>query len=80
MNEDRNLQKEDGVSIILPVYNEEKAIGDVVDGVITAMEKTSYNHEILVVDDGSTDKTQEIMAQKDVKVIRHQNNREVSGF
>jgi len=64
----------EGVSIIIPVYNEEDAIDDVVDSVIKAVAKTSYDQEIIVVDDGSTDRTSEILAKKDVKVIRHQDN------
>ena len=74
MVKEQELENIEGVSVIIPVYNEEKAVGSVVDDVVNTMIKTSYNCEIVVVDDGSTDGTPEILSQKDVKVIRHQHN------
>ncbi|MFQ5836469.1 MAG: glycosyltransferase family 2 protein [Candidatus Bathyarchaeia archaeon] len=45
------------VTVIVPAYNEEKAIGKTVKALL----KLSYlNKEIIIVDDGSTDKTLEI--------------------
>jgi glycosyltransferase involved in cell wall biosynthesis len=45
------------VAIVIPAYNEVKAVGLTVDGVREALEHSSYSYEIIVVDDGSTDKT-----------------------
>lgn len=46
------------VSIIIPVYNEERVIADC----IRSLQKQSYkNFEIIVVDDGSSDRTVEIV-------------------
>ena len=58
------------VTAIVPVYNEEKTIGNVLRVL------TSHNglHEIIVVDDGSTDGTQKILRQFKVKVIRLKKN------
>jgi len=54
----------------LPVYNERTHVGPVLD------EVARYAHDILVVDDGSTDGTSEILAARtDVHVIRHDENR-----
>jgi hypothetical protein len=45
------------VSVIVPAYNEEEAIGKAVDALV----KLSYaNKEIIVVDDGPTDRTFEV--------------------
>src|SRR3989344_6321778 len=56
--------------IIIPAFNEEKAISKV----ILDLKSNKYNN-ILVVDDGSKDKTAEIAKKHNVKVIRHFINR-----
>lgn len=63
------------VSIVIPVYNEEEAIGNDLDTIIATMEGSSYTYEIIVVDDGSTDRTADIARAKGVKVIQHPINR-----
>lgn len=62
------------LSIIVPVYNEEKTILEVISNleklVIPAISK-----EVIVVDDGSTDKTREKLKNiKSAKIIFHQKN------
>ena len=53
------------VSIIIPAYNEEKDIGKCINSLLKQSCKRS---EIIIVDDGSTDKTREIV--KSFKGIR----------
>lgn len=65
------------VSILIPAYNAEQWIGESVESALT---QTWPNKEIIVVDDGSTDKTLAVTKQwesPDVKVIT-QNNRGAS--
>jgi glycosyltransferase involved in cell wall biosynthesis len=45
------------VSIIMPAFNEEKAIGNVVSELFSVMKISGLSFEIIAVDDGSTDKT-----------------------
>lgn len=45
------------VSVVLPAYNEEAAIGGVLAEVAAVMEEQPWTFEIVVVDDGSTDRT-----------------------
>ncbi len=45
------------VSVIIPVFNEEKTIGSVLDAVLS---KVADLREVIVVDDGSVDRTAEI--------------------
>ena len=53
----------------LPVFNEVKYVNEVLDLV------KQYSQHVLVVDDGSTDGTTEILAQRDdVSVIQHEEN------
>ncbi|MCK4532851.1 glycosyltransferase family 2 protein [bacterium] len=59
------------ISIIIPVYNEEKAIGQVIDEVKEVMNNNQYKYEFIIVDDASTDKTVEIALSKKVKPIKH---------
>jgi glycosyltransferase involved in cell wall biosynthesis len=62
------------VSIVIPAYEEEQAIGKVIDTVKAVMEETSYGYEILVVDDGSKDHTAEVARSRQVRVHQHQDN------
>jgi dolichyl-phosphate beta-glucosyltransferase len=45
------------LSIVIPAYNEEKRISSTVDKICAYLSKKGHNYEILIVDDGSKDKT-----------------------
>jgi glycosyltransferase involved in cell wall biosynthesis len=63
------------LSIIVPVYNEEKTILEILDRVI-ALQIPNVQKEIIVVDDGSTDLTREKLKKiKNVKIILHDKNK-----
>ena len=47
----------DGISIVIPAFNEVGAVGGVVRDLRTALDDTGLAYEILLVDDGSTDAT-----------------------
>lgn len=59
------------VSIVIPAYNEEGGIGDVVSALL-ACEAWG---EVLVVDDGSTDLTADRAEQAGARVVRHPYNK-----
>lgn len=64
------------VSIVIPVYNEEAAIGDDLDLIKQTMDASGRPYEIIVVNDGSTDRTVEIASSKpDVRLLHHEHNR-----
>lgn len=64
------------VSIILPAYDEEAALGDDLDDIHAAMAQTAYRYEIMVVDDGSRDRTAAIARERPwVRLIQHPFNR-----
>jgi glycosyltransferase involved in cell wall biosynthesis len=63
------------VSIVIPAYNEEEAIGSVIDQITSVMEKADIIREIIVVDDGSTDRTAQIVQERAVQLVRHPFNR-----
>jgi len=62
------------VSIIIPAYNEEEAIGDFLTELLNGL-KTSLSWEVIVINDGSKDRTSEIVEQYDVKLINHRSNK-----
>ncbi|MBN1245309.1 glycosyltransferase family 2 protein [Candidatus Bathyarchaeota archaeon] len=64
MNNDEML-----ISVVIPVFNEELTIGNVIERLTAAAQKTGFKHEIIVVDDCSADKSLEISKNHSVKVF-----------
>jgi glycosyltransferase involved in cell wall biosynthesis len=66
-----------GLSILMPVYNEAATVAAAIDDALTA-ELPVERRELIVVDDGSTDGTRELLGQRtwgdDVKLVRHERN------
>jgi glycosyltransferase involved in cell wall biosynthesis len=58
-----------GISIVIPAFNEEGAIASGIREVKQAMDPSAYEYEILVVDDGSEDNTADLARAEGVKVI-----------
>lgn len=59
------------VIITIPAYNEERTIGKIITEIKQVMNKSKYPHQILVVDDGSTDKTVGIARRLGAIVYSH---------
>ena len=53
------------LAVIIPAYNEEKSIADVVRSVISIASKSNLDAEVIVVNDCSTDKTGKIIETLD---------------
>jgi dolichol-phosphate mannosyltransferase len=49
------------LSVVIPARNEEGSIGEAIAGVTGALEGAGIDHEVVVVDDASTDRTREIV-------------------
>jgi glycosyltransferase involved in cell wall biosynthesis len=68
------------VSVIVPVYNEADTVVQAIERVLT-VELEGFEREIIVVDDGSTDGTYEVLERMDgqwpdlVRVEHHEENR-----
>lgn len=63
------------VSIVIPAYNEESKIGNVLKDLLGNVKLRDIEHEIIVVDDGSQDKTAKIVKKYDVRLIQHEQNK-----
>jgi len=59
------------VIVTIPAYNEEGTIGQVIKEIKQVMNKTGYDYKIIVVDDGSTDKTATIAKNEGAMVYSH---------
>ena len=51
------------ISIVVPVYNEEENIAHFVQSVTAVMEQLPYTYEVLFIDDGSRDRSREILLE-----------------
>jgi glycosyltransferase involved in cell wall biosynthesis len=70
------------LSIIIPAFNEQKRLGDSIRNILSFIEKENLDAELIVVDDGSSDKTAEVGREAGrefpgitTKVIRYEENR-----
>ena len=58
------------VSVVIPVFNEEQTIGNIVTRTRKTLERLGISYEILVVDDGSVDRSADIAQTMEVHVLR----------
>lgn len=59
----------DKVFVVIPAYNEARTIADLVQRVVKVA------GDVIVVDDGSTDETAELVSKMPARLIRHESNR-----
>ncbi len=72
------------LSITLPAFNEESTLELVVEEARSAAQKLVRDHEVVIIDDGSTDATPRLAdalaaRHDDVRVVHHRRNRGFSG-
>lgn len=74
----RRERTEAKVLVVLPAYNEEQNIGGLLDRIADALEEARLPYEVIIVDDGSRDRTAEIIEryreQMPVNLYRHEVN------
>jgi len=63
------------VSVILPAYDEEAAIVEQIEAIRGVLLEHEIIHEIIVIDDGSQDRTAELALRAHSRVLRHSQNR-----
>jgi glycosyltransferase involved in cell wall biosynthesis len=62
------------VTVVIPAYNEEKTIGNVISETTLIMNGIGVPYEIIVIDDGSTDKTGQIASVHKTIVLSNKTN------
>jgi dolichyl-phosphate beta-glucosyltransferase len=68
------------LSLIIPAYNEEQRLQESLPAVLEYLERQPYTWELIVVDDGSRDRTAEVVqklaaGRPNVRVLRNEPNR-----
>ncbi len=66
------------LSVVIPVHNEEESIGNLIDEITIALSE-KYQHEIIVVDDGSIDNTLDVLLKikqslPTLRIVKHLKN------
>jgi glycosyltransferase involved in cell wall biosynthesis len=65
------MLKNKTIAVVIPAFNEEVKIGSVIDGI------PQFVDDIIVIDDGSHDRTSQIVKEKGAIVVRHRKNKGV---
>jgi len=70
------------LSLIIPAHNEEGSIKNTIQAFHEIFKKEKIPHEILVINDNSQDKTENILKKltKSIKELKYRNNRLPNGF
>src|SRR5688572_20229608 len=67
-----NFKKE--VSVLIPAFNEEGGVGQVIQGLEQALKGSDWRFEIIVIDDASRDQTAQEARRAGAKVVIHPKN------
>ena len=73
------MHMDEGLSIIMPVYNEEESLEYSARKVIDEAKKLTFNAELIIVDDNSGDSSPVIAANlskefKNIRIVYHEQN------
>ena len=71
----RTALEEAFVSVVMPAYNEERTLGEVIPRTHKALQDPGIPYEIIVIDDGSTDETAKVAERSGAILIANGRNR-----
>ena len=73
------------LSVVMPVYNEEQALPEVLDEALRALAEAPFSYEIVLVDDASTDGSLGLLKsfqrehpEVDIRLLRHRRNQGIA--
>lgn len=72
-------QSPGGISVFFPAFNDEKTIGALVSEALNLLPTLTDDYEVVVINDGSVDSTQEVLEElargsQHMKIVRHEHN------
>ena len=72
------------LTVLIPMYNEEENVASTVKKVSDVLYSMNVDYELIIVNDGSTDKTLELLKQeaekyKKLRIITYEKNRNIGG-
>ena len=62
------------ISVIVPVFNEEESLPELCDWIAKVMNENDFSYEVILVDDGSTDRSWEVIE------FLHEQNEHINGI
>jgi glycosyltransferase involved in cell wall biosynthesis len=67
------------LSVVIPIYNEEESVDELIAEIQTAMKELSKPYEVIFIDDGSTDTTLKLLKKhesnnENIKILSHRRN------
>ena len=71
----KNVLEDAFVSVVVPAYNEERTLGEVIPRTHKTLQDPGIPYEIIVIDDGSTDGTAKIVARSGAILVSNGQNR-----
>lgn len=73
------MKKENKILIIIPAYNEEENILNVYNSIIDYNKKNKTSYDVIVINDGSRDNTENILVENKIPHIKLINNLGIGG-
>ncbi len=72
------------ISVFFPAYNDAQSIGKLVETALEVLPDLTDDYEVIVINDGSGDNTQDVLNQlqakhKEVRIIEHETNKGYGG-
>ena len=67
------------ISLVIPLYNEDESLKELTDWISMVMDKNNFTYEVLLIDDGSKDRSWEVIQKlsatnKNIKGLRFNRN------